>query len=261
MSHAPPRRSFGAATADPSTLELRLLLATAGLGLFALMLPVLAQDPAYHRFADTRTLLGVPNALDVMSNFGFLVAGLYGLLHVWSDRLHLFSTALKAGVVVTFLGFVATAIGSTAYHLAPADGGLVADRLGMVVAFAGVLGMAAAQRVSARAGFALLASALVLGPCSVIAWSTLGTLTPYAVMQFGGIALLLGLLTAPALGPGPNWGWLVAAYLAAKVFEGADAFVWNLTGHAVSGHTLKHLVAALPVFAVTMALDVRRRAA
>lgn len=255
MSYASPRRSFGAATAGLSTLELRLLLATVGLGLCALMLPPLAQDPAYHRFADARTLLGVPNALDVMSNLGFLVAGLYGLHEVWSERLHLFSAALKAGVVVTFLGFVATAIGSAAYHLAPADAGLVADRLGMVVAFAGVLGMAAAQRVSSRAGLALLGTALVLGPCAVIAWSMLGTLTPYAVMQFGGIALLLGLLTAPAIGPGPNWRWLVAAYLAAKVFEGADAFVWDLTGHVVSGHTLKHLVAALPVLAVTMALE------
>lgn len=257
MSSISRSRSFGAATAGLSTLELGLLLATAGLGLCALMLPPLAQDPAYHRFADARTLLGVPNALDVISNLGFLVAGLYGLHEVASNRLHLFSTALKAGVFVTFIGFVATAIGSAAYHLAPADGGLVADRLGMVVAFAGVLGMAAAQRVSSRAGFALLGAALVLGPCAVIAWSMLGTLTPYAVMQFGGIALLVGLLTAPALGPGPNWRWLVAAYLAAKVFEGADAFVWDLTGHLVSGHTLKHLVAALPVLAVTMALDIK----
>ena len=259
MSSTPRSHSFAAAAAGLSTLELRLLLAVAGLGLCALMLPALTQDPAYHRFADARTLLGVPNALDVMSNFGFLVAGLYGFHQVWSGRLHLFSAALKAGVIVTFLGFVATAIGSAGYHLAPANAGLVADRLGRVVAFAGVLGMAAAQRVSARAGFALLGAALVLGPCAVVTWSALGTLTPYAVMQFGGIALLLGLLTAPALGPGPNWRWLVAAYLAAKVFESADAFVWNLTGHVVSGHTLKHLVAALPVLAVTMALDVRRR--
>ena len=255
MSSTTRRRSFGAAAAGLSTLELRLLLALAGLGLCALMLPAMTQDPAYHRFADARTLLGVPNALDVLSNLGFLVAGLYGLHQVASGRLRSFSAAMKAGVVVTFLGFVATAIGSAAYHLAPADAVLVADRLGMVVAFAGVLGMAAAQRVSARAGFALLGTAFALGLCSVTVWSAFGTLTPYAVMQFGGIALLLGMLTAPALGPGPNWLWLVAAYVAAKVFEGADAFVWDLTGHVVSGHTLKHLVAALPVLAVTMALD------
>ncbi len=255
MPSTSSRPSFVAARADLPTLELRLLLAVAALCLSAVLLPALTQNPAYHHFADARTLLGVPNALDVLSNLGFLVAGLYGLHQVASGRLCLFSAAMKAGVVVTFFGFVATAIGSTAYHLAPADAGLVADRLGMVVAFAGVLGMAAAQRVSARAGFALLGTALLLGPCAVIAWSILGTLTPYAVMQFGGIALLLGLLSAPALGPGPRWRWLVAAYLAAKVFEGADAFVWNLTSHVVSGHTLKHLVAALPVLAVTMALD------
>jgi len=244
-----------------STLELRLLVAVAGLGLCALMLPPLTQDPAYHRFADARTLLGIPNALDVVSNLGFLVAGLYGLYRVASGRLVLFSAALKTSVVVTFLGFVVTAIGSAWYHLAPTDAVLVGDRLGMIVAFAGVLGMAAAQRISARAGLAMLGASLALGACSVMVWSSLGTLTPYVVMQFGGIALLLGLLTAPALGPGPSWRWLLAAYVAAKVFEGADAFVWNLTSQVVSGHTLKHLAAALPVLAVTLALDVRRRAA
>ncbi|MEO6363803.1 MAG: hypothetical protein ABIO71_11280 [Caldimonas sp.] len=247
------------APARLSRLEFGLLLAVALLVAAAMALPPLTQASAYHHFADARPLLGLPNALDVMSNVGFLALGVHGLWMVLSGRLVTCSASLKAGVIVTFIGFIATACGSSYYHLAPDDARLVVDRMGMVVAFAGVLGIAAAQRVSNRAGAALLVAMLVLGPCSVLAWAALGTLTPYAVFQFGGIALLLASLAAPARGPGPRWSWLVTAYAVAKLLESGDALVFELTGHVVSGHTLKHLAAALPVLAVTTALSVRRR--
>ena len=53
-------------------------------------------------------------------------------------------------------------------------------------------------------------------------------------------------------------GELIAAYALAKGFEATDAAVFELTGHLVSGHTLKHLTAALAVVAIAAALDVRR---
>ena len=37
------------------------------------------QDPAYHAFADTRRIAGIPNFWNVVSNLPFLLAGLYGL--------------------------------------------------------------------------------------------------------------------------------------------------------------------------------------
>ncbi|MDF2697553.1 MAG: hypothetical protein K0S65_5936, partial [Labilithrix sp.] len=37
------------------------------------------QPEGYHHFADTRTLLGVPNALDVLSNIPFFLVGWAGL--------------------------------------------------------------------------------------------------------------------------------------------------------------------------------------
>ena len=47
---------------------------------FALWLygPV-AQIPGYHDFADQRRLLGVPHALNVLSNLGFALVGAWGL--------------------------------------------------------------------------------------------------------------------------------------------------------------------------------------
>jgi hypothetical protein len=41
----------------------------------AWLLPPIAQDPAYHRLADSRPWLGIPNALNVLSNAGFLLVG------------------------------------------------------------------------------------------------------------------------------------------------------------------------------------------
>ena len=40
-----------------------------------LLLPRIPQDPAYHVMADQRTVAGLPNAFDVLSNLPFAVVG------------------------------------------------------------------------------------------------------------------------------------------------------------------------------------------
>ena len=85
-----------------------------------------------------------------------------------------------------------------------------------------------------------------------------GNVAPYAVLQFGGMALLVLILfwrneTGNVSGhhsAGPNWGLLIGAYALAKVFEAADAQIWDLSAHLISGHTLKHLAAAFVALAV-----------
>jgi hypothetical protein len=237
-----------------SRSELCLAGGTLTLCLVALLAPAWPQDPAYHRFADTRALWGVPRALDVLSNLGFVTLGLFGLALMLARRLQFFSAASRVAAAVFFAGFVLTGIGSAAYHWAPDDIGLAWDRLGMVVAFAGVLGMVAAQRVSERAGAAILALALLVGPASVIWWLVNGSLTPYAVLQFGGMLLALLCLLFRARGPGPNWALLLALYALAKVAESLDSPIFASTGELVSGHTLKHLLAWLAALAVILPL-------
>jgi len=39
------------------------------------LLPPIAQDPSYHQFADQRTLLGIPNFWNVVSNLPFVLVG------------------------------------------------------------------------------------------------------------------------------------------------------------------------------------------
>jgi hypothetical protein len=59
-------------------------------------------------------------------------------------------------------------------------------------------------------------------------------------------------------GLGSSWAALLASYVLAKICESEDALFYALTGHLVSGHTLKHLFAAVPVLAVTSALRIGR---
>ena len=61
----------------PRVLILIGLLVAGFLGLLAL--EPIPQSPNYHRFADTRSLLGIPNFNDVASNAGFAVVGILGV--------------------------------------------------------------------------------------------------------------------------------------------------------------------------------------
>ena len=113
----------------------------------------------------------------------------------FADRLYgLEGNSLAA---LFFGGLVCTAVGSAIYHWQPHDAGLLWDRLGMVLPFAGLLGLAATGRVSARAGWVSAAAVLVAGPLAVAWWAHTGNLLPWAVVQLGGMLVVLALACLP----------------------------------------------------------------
>jgi len=73
-------------------------------------------------------------------------------------------------------------------------------------------------------------------------------------MQLGGIGVVAGVSWLPKHGKGPNWAALIAAYALAKVLELEDPEVFQLTRGTISGHTLKHVFAALATLAVLLPL-------
>ena len=236
------------------TREISLAIVTLLLLAAIPFLPHVPQDAQYHRFADTRTLFGIANAMDTVSNLAFIGVGLTGVWLLLSGRLPPATSAAGATAGLFFIGLVATGLGSGWYHARtpPDDAGLAIDRYGMVIAFAGVLGLAAAHKVSERAGWSMGWVALVAGPAAVWWWTRHGNLAPYAVMQFGGMLVLVMILFWRSESEGPNWGLLVGCYALAKVLEAADAQIFHLTAQIVSGHTLKHLAAAGAGVAVIM---------
>ena len=95
------------------------------------------EDPAYHDFADQRALLGVPNAMDVLSNALFLVTGLAGLLVITRHgRRGCTQRWERAAWLTLFAGVTLTGVGSAWYHVAPNNTSLFWDRLPMTIVFA-----------------------------------------------------------------------------------------------------------------------------
>jgi hypothetical protein len=222
--------------------------------------PPIAQPPSPHGFADQQLWLGIPHALDVLTNLPFALWGCAGLLLLVRARV---DVAQRATAALFFIGLLSTAAGSAYYHWAPDNASLAVDRLGMVLAFAGLLALAMAERVSSRAALVAAPLLLVAGAASVWAWTVSGNVLAWAVVQFGGMGVLLWLACCPRL-PGRlavRWGWVLALYVLAKGLELADHPVHALTAGLVSGHNLKHVVASLAAWPVLQALWLTTRAA
>lgn len=244
---------------SPRRREVALLLAVVLMACLALAGPALPQPASFHDFADQRALGPMPHAMDVLSNLPFAawgVAGLWALAR--AVRLRAIGSVSAGLAALFFAGLVVTAGVSAFYHWEPDNAGLVWDRSGMVLAFAGLLGLAAVQDVSWRAGIALAAAVLTLGPVTVQVWAVSDNLLPWGVLQMGGMVLILALAWLQPASPAPGlqirWTLVIAWYALAKVLELADHAVFDLTGQLVSGHSLKHVVASLAAWPVVLAI-------
>ena len=214
-----------------------------------LLLPPIPQDQSYHQFADQRTVFGIPNFWNVVSNLPFLAVGAAGLRRFRDDP----------ATVVFFLGVLLTGIGSSYYHWAPNDDTLFWDRLPMTLSFGAILALVVAERVSVRAGAILLWPALATGLFSLLLWRWTGDLRLYFWVQFfPGLAIVLLFLLCPPRFTGTNY-WIIAGvlYALAKIFEFTDHAIYSV-GSLLSGHTLKHLAAAVACWAILRYFQTRQ---
>lgn len=239
-----------------------LLLPACAVALALALLPPLTQPQEYHRFADTRAWLGVPNFLDVASNLAFLsvaVAGLSTVLRNFSGR------AERMPYMLFFLALAATAFGSAWYHLAPDNARLFWDRLPIAVCFAALLSAVIAERLSRRAGLLLLAPLAATGAGTVWYWLYceglgVGNVLPYFAFQLHALlAILLLMHFYPSrYNRGEDLYRVALLYGAALAAELLDRYIFAL-GEVISGHTLKHLLAALAAYQLVRMLHLRRR--
>lgn len=246
------------ATGHHTVLAACALAAALAPWLTAWLAPHFAQPQAYHAFADQRTLLGVPHALNVLSNLAFIVAGGIGLAGFSRLRFIDGSRAARAPWWVLFAGVLLTGFGSGLYHLAPNDATLVWDRLPMAFAFSGLIAGTLAERAP-KLSWPLLVVLVAVGTCSVLYWRATGNLLPYLVMQAGYIIIAVA-ATALMCAPATLANWLYGAaglYAVAMVSEKLDHPIDTVSGGIVSGHTLKHVLAAVAAYVVYLML--RRR--
>ncbi|MCP4301980.1 MAG: alkaline phytoceramidase [Gammaproteobacteria bacterium] len=210
----------------------------------------IAQDPAYHRFIDQRTIVSVPNFLNVFSNLPFAVVGTGGLLFV-ERRGATIVPHIRPAWLLFFIGNFLTAFGSGYYHLEPNNHTLVWDRLPMTISFMSFVAIVVGEYFSTRVAKMALIPLLLVGASSVFYWAHTealgrGDLRAYAVVQFVPMLLIpmVVLFYRARSDLGRYVGWMIAFYIAAKVFEFYDGEVYSI-GHVVSGHSVKHLFAAL----------------
>lgn len=235
------------------------LVVLAVLPLVVLMLGVepIPQDPAYHVLADSRTLFGAPNFANVASNLAFLLVGALGL--------HLCLTRRADGAarswLTFFVGASAVAFGSAYYHWAPDNATLTWDRLPMTIVFMALLCALVSEHVRLELERVLLPAVLVIGVASVAWWRYTDDLRLYAWVQFAPLLMIAFLLLAYP-GRYTHRAYLaygLVAYGLAKVAEVGDGAIFELTAGTISGHTVKHLLAATAVLVVYLMLSRRRR--
>jgi hypothetical protein len=218
--------------------------------LLTLLLPPIPQFLAYHDFADRRPLRGLPNFWNVVTNLPLLLVGLAGWKLLARKTLPGILPDLRPVYRLFCLGAVLTGLASGYYHLQPTNATLAWDRLAMTVIFgaffAAILGEQVATRTGKRALWLLLPSgALAVGYWHLTELQGRGDLRFYGLFQFLP-ALLLPLLLVlfPARLRSRAWvWWSLALYAAAKLAEACDGHLFRLTGQ-ISGHSLKHLLAA-----------------
>lgn len=227
--------------------------------LFAASNPI-PQDATYHEFADARRIFSIPNFWNVLSNLPFLLVGIWGLtiVHDMRDR----NAELRLIYAVFFWGVLLTAFGSGFYHLSPANQPLVWDRLPMTIAIAGLFAAAISEYGSHSLGRRLLVPFLAIGALSVSYWHWtelrgVGDLRPYAIVQFLPIVVIFVLLImrGGASELTRSMWLMVGFYVFAKIFEHFDAQIYAVL--PLSGHTLKHISAALGPAALAVGLRQR----
>ena len=229
--------------ARPARRELALVLVLVlPLAAVLLALPPIRQDPAYHAFADTRTFFGVPNFWNVASNVPFAVVAITGLALCSGGRVR---GAVRSWAVF-FGGTALVALGSGYYHWMPDSATLVWDRIPMTIAFMGLLTALVSEHLDARIQNRLLAVSLPVGIASVVWWHYTDDLRLYAWVQFGPL-LAIAFMVATFPGRYSHRVYLaygLGFYVVAKIAEFTDGVIYSATGGTISGHVLKHLLAA-----------------
>ena len=210
----------------------------------------IAQFAGYHQFADQARWMGIPHTGDVLSNLGFAVVAAWGAWHLRALFAPASGLPSRYGYGLYLAGLFLTAIGSSYYHLAPDDARLVWDRLPIALTCAGLL---AAVRAECGMSMDEGRETMLLGLAAAagVLWWRLTDLQGAGDLRWYLLFQILPPLLVPlwqAMAGAPRERRLavfaaIALYALAKLAELVDHQLMALL-HALSGHTLKHLLAA-----------------
>ena len=240
-----------------------LLLSSVITALVIILVPSVSQDPEYHNFVDQRNISGIPNFWNVVTNVPFLVLGITGFFKIQKQVLTGVLPDLFKAHLTFFLGLFLTGLGSGYYHFDPSNSTLVGDRMAITVTFMSFFVLIFGESISTRTASRLLVPLLFLGLASVVYWNITenmgtGDLRFYALVQFLPMLIipLLLLFYGSCLSGRRLILAIIMVYGLAKIAEMFDEQIYEWIG--LSGHSLKHLIAAFGAFLFLKGLEVRK---
>lgn len=210
--------------------------------------PKIPHSPKHHLFADMRNFLGVPNTLNVITNFPFLIVGVLGFVLCLQGNL--FAISLRGeiwGWAFFYAGTVAVAFGSAYYHLKPDENRAMWDTLPMMLAYSSLLSSFIVERVGERIGLTCFFLLLFLALISTAYERTFNDLRLCMMFQLIPSVVIptMMLFFPPKYTHSRYWLWATGAYLLSK-FEGvADRKIYRMNRYIISGHSLEHLCLVL----------------
>lgn len=232
-----------------------IILSLVATFIFFFSKPLMTQPQSYHHFADTRMMFGIPNAFDVLSNFFFLVAGALGISEVMKQA----KLLTKKSWFWFFLSIILIAPGSAYYHWDPNDSTLVWDRIPMSMGFMALYIALLVEHISTPLERYLF-PAIALGIISVVVWAVTTDLRFYFWVQFSSFVTipLILLLFKSRYTHKVYFLYALVIYGLAKWTEVKDHEIFHGTGDIVSGHTLKHVLAAIGLATLWWMIKVRK---
>ena len=211
--------------------------------LFIFLLKPIPQDLSYHNFADMRTIFGISNFFDVISNLPFFIVGFVGCCTV----IKYWGLPQSWSWLVLFLAVLSVSLGSAYYHLIPENNTLTWDRLPMAIGFMALLVIVLTDYINENLEKWLLLPMCSLGVFSVAYWHLTDDLRIYAWVQFASMTLILItiLVYKQTYLSTKYLLFSFLFYILSKFAEHFDKFIYEVTSEILSGHTIKHLLASI----------------
>jgi len=221
-----------------------------------------AQDPdSYFNFADQKIVFGIPHFFDVTSNILFLYISVFALIAGFR-RIRMIPPRIFLPFVVFNVMVFFTGWGSSFFHFMPTPQNLFWDRLPLAMVFASLLTMILTDRV-----FHSFYKVLLVVLNAAAFWTVWNInfgnhdIRPYLLLQFGTLLMSLFLLMSTKKNRlHENYLWAaLLLYFVGKICELYDHQIYDTTTMLVSGHTLKHALAAVAVLMINISVLSERR--
>ena len=187
---------------------------------------------SYHNFADKRTFMGIPNAMDVISNIAIVIPALY-----------LLQKQKKFSLLSIHILLIALA--STYYHLQPTDDRIFWDMLFIATTHVVLLSYFIKDEYSI-----ILYIGSIL---TVVYWKQYNDLRPYILLLIGIPLYIISLIYKNK--KVNNYLYPIVIFgIMARVIEHNDHYVYKMTSNMISGHTAKHITGSIMIWFTVIVL-------